>query len=128
VPHAFLSDEWLDAVEQLRSEAPEPPAALKDLMINVTVSDAPSGNVDAHIHGGQFERGHVDGAPTKVTVPYDVAKSLFIDADPQAAMQAFMAGKIKVEGDMTKLMAMQGAGAPSPEAAAFQKRIQELTE
>ena len=37
-------------------------------------------------------------------------------------MQAFMAGKIKVEGDMTKLMAMQQAPA-DPEAAANAEKI-----
>ena len=38
-------------------------------------------------------------------------------------MQAFMAGKIKVQGDMTKLMAMQ-QGAPDPKAAEIAERIQ----
>ena len=33
---------------------------------------------------------------------------MFIEGNQQAAMQAFMSGQIKVEGDMTKLMAMQG--------------------
>ena len=37
--------------------------------------------------------------------------------NPQAGMQAFMAGKIKVQGDMTKLMAMQ-QGAPDPDRRA----------
>lgn len=126
--YKFLSEEWLDAVEKLRDEAPEPPAAVKDLVVNVTVNGAPGGNLDAHLQAGQIERGHVEGAPTKITVPYDVAKSLFIDNNPQAAMQAFMSGQIKIEGDMTKMMAMQAAGAPTPEQAAFQRRIQDLTE
>ena len=127
MPHEFMSEDWMTAVEALRAEAPEPPDAMKDLVINLTVTDGPSGNVSAHLNGGQFERGHADGAPTKITVPHDVAKSLFIDANPQAAMQAFMGGKIKVDGDMTKLLAMQSGATPTPEMAAFQKRIQELT-
>ena len=77
--------------------------------------------------GGQFERGLHDEAPTKLTVPYEVAKKVFISGDQQAAMQAFMSGQIKVEGDMTKIMAMQAAGAPSPEQAAFQEKIKGLT-
>ena len=36
---------------------------------------------------------------------------MFVKGDQSAAMQAFMGGKIKVEGDMTKLMAMQSGGA-----------------
>jgi putative sterol carrier protein len=76
---------------------------------------------------GQFERGLAESAPTKLTVPYDVAKGMFIDGNQQAAMQAFMSGQIKVEGDMTKLMAMQSAGGPSPEQQAFQEKIKALT-
>ena len=34
---------------------------------------------------------------------------MIVDQDPAAAMQAFMAGKIKVQGDMMKLMAVQAA-------------------
>ena len=62
-------------------------------------------------------------------VSFDTAKALFVEGNPQAAMQAFMSGQIKVEGDMTKLMAMQGGGmaAPSEEQKAFQDKIQALT-
>ncbi|MGH9138987.1 MAG: SCP2 sterol-binding domain-containing protein [Acidimicrobiales bacterium] len=128
MPHEFLSDEWMDAVEALRDEAPEPPAAVKDLKINLVVTECPFGEREGHLNAGQLARGFVDDAPTKLTVPFDVAKALFVNGDPQAAMQAFMAGKIKVEGDMTKLMAMQTAGAaPTEEQKAFQKKLQDLT-
>ena len=123
----FLSDEWMDAVEAIRDEAPEPPAVMKDLVLNVTVVGGPDGDRDVHLAGGQFERGHADGAPTKLTVPYDTAKALFIEGNPQAAMQAFMSGQIKVEGDMSKVMAMQASGPPSAEQEAFQEKIKALT-
>ena len=42
-------------------------------------------------------------------------------------MQAFMAGRIKVEGDMSKLMVMQSTAA-DPIAAQVAERIQEVTE
>ena len=127
--HPFLSDDWFSAVEALRSEAPEPPAAVKDLVVNVVVQGGPGGgDTEVHLAGGQFERGLKDGAPTKLSVPYDVAKSVFIDGNPQAAMQAFMSGQIKIEGDMTKIMAMQSAGAsPSPEQQAFQQKLKDIT-
>lgn len=123
-----MSDAWLDAVEALRSEAPEPPAAMKDLCVNIVVQGGPDGDREVHMKAGQFERGLADDAPTKLSVPYDVAKAIFIDGNPQAAMQAFMSGQIKIEGDMTKIMAMQSAGAsPSPEQQAFQAKLKEIT-
>jgi putative sterol carrier protein len=128
VPHNFLSDEWFEAVEGLRDEVPEPSAAMKELTLNIVVVGGPDGDAEVHMAGGQFERGLVDNAPTKLTVPYDVAKSIFIEGNQQAGMQAFMSGQIRVEGDMTKLMTMQAsAGAATPEQAAFQAKLQELT-
>jgi hypothetical protein len=125
--HTFLSDDWFDAVDGLRDEAPEPPAAMKDMKLNIVVAGGPDGDREIHMAAGQFERGLVDDAPTKLTVPYEVAKSMFVDGNQQAGMQAFMSGQIKVEGDMTKLMAMQSAGGPSAEQQAFQTKIKDLT-
>ncbi len=125
--HTFLSDDWFDAVEELRDEAPEPAAAMKELTLNIVVAGGPDGDREIHMTGGQFERGLAEGAPTKLTVPYEVAKSMFIDGNQQAGMQAFMSGQIKVEGDMTKLMAMQAGGAPTPEQVAFQEKVKALT-
>ncbi len=126
--HTFLSEPWFDAVEALRDEQPEPPAALIDLKINITVTGTDGDDVDVHLAAGQFERGHAEGAPTKLTVPFETAKKLFIDGDQSAAMQAFMGGKIKVDGDMTKVMALQTAGAPSAEQEAFQVKLRDLTD
>lgn len=126
--YTFLSDDWFEAVEGLRDEAPEPAAAMKELTLNIIVAGGPDGDKEIHMAAGQFERGLVDNAPTKLTVPYDVAKSIFIDGNQQAGMQAFMSGQIRVEGDMTKIMTMQAsAGAASPEQAAFQAKLKELT-
>ena len=124
---AFLSDEWFEAVEALRDEAPEPPAAMKDLKLNIVVAGGPDGDREIHMAAGQFEQGLVDDAPTKLTVPYDVAKAMFIDGNQQAGMQAFMSGQIKVEGDMSRLMAMQAAGGPTPEQVAIQEKLKALT-
>jgi hypothetical protein len=125
--HTFLSDDWFDAVDGLRDEAPEPPAAMKDMKLNIVVAGGPDGDREIHMAAGQFERGLVEDAPTKLTVPYEVAKSMFIDGNQQAGMQAFMSGQIKVEGDMTKLMAMQSGGGPTAEQQAFQTKIKDLT-
>ncbi len=127
MPDPFLSDPWMDAVEAIHDEAPEPPDAMKDVVVNITVTGGPDGEREVHLAAGHFGRGHADGAPTKLTVPFDVAKDLFTGGNPAAAMQAFMAGKIKVEGDLTKVMALQAAGAPTPEQEAFQARLQAMT-
>ena len=122
--HPFLSEDWFTAVKAL--EAPEPPAVLSGLLVNMEVTDGPDGDVRLHLDSGKFEPGHVEGAATTVSVPYGVAKQMFIDQDQAAAMQAFMSGKIKVTGDMTKLMSLQMVQ-PTPEQLAFQAKIVDLT-
>jgi putative sterol carrier protein len=103
--------------------------------MNQVITDVPfgSGTINAHMDttSGQIEmdEGHIEGADLKVTLDYPTAKAILVDGNPQAGMQAFMSGKIKVEGDMTKLMAFQAAGAtPDPIANEIASRIQEITE
>lgn len=122
--HPFLSQDWFTAVKAL--EAPEPPAALTGLLVNMEVTDGPDGDVQLHLDSGKFEAGHIEGAGTSVSLPYAVARQMFIDQDQAAAMQAFMSGKIKVTGDMTKLMSLQMVQ-PTPEQLAFQAQIVALT-
>ena len=125
--HEFLTDEWFAEVQKIRDENPVPAATGPgaDITLNITVTGAPGGDKDIHMAGGDFGEGHVE-APTKMTVPYEVAKKVFIEQDQQAGMQAFMQGQVKVEGDMSKLMAMQ-TQQPSAEQQALMKKIAEVT-
>lgn len=126
MPETFLSDAWFAEVDKLRDQLPPPNPAVADLVLNIVVTGGPDGDREVHLEKGNFEVGLVDGAPTKLTVPYEVAKAIFIEGNQQAGMQAFMAGQIKVEGDMSKLMAMQGS-APSPEQQAFTEKLRAIT-
>ncbi len=129
VGHQFLSDSWFEEVNKLRDAAAiEVPDALKDLVINVEVSGGPDGDVGAHMAKGGLLKGLADDAPTKLKIPYDVARKMMVDGDQSAAMQAFMSGQIQVEGDMGKLMAMQGSGGPSDGQKKVSEQIREMTE
>lgn len=123
--HEFLSDAWFDAVEAL---GPPPQATGPDPgPINIVVTKADADDVQITMAGGAMSRGLTDGAPTTITTPYEVAKNLFIKRDQQAGMQAFMSGQIKVQGDMTKLMAMGAGATPTPEQEAYAQSIVDLT-
>ena len=125
----FLSDEWFDEAEKIRAEiGPEVPAIIKDLVINLKVTGGPSGDIEAKMDGGRFVKGLAADAPTTLTVPYDIAKKMFIENDQNASMQAFMSGQIQVEGDMAKIMSMQAAGPPSEDAVKVQERVRAMTE
>jgi hypothetical protein len=129
VPYQFLSDEWIEAARKLREDAAAPATTPQPVKMNLTINEVPfgPGSVDAHMDttSGELELdlGHLDAADVTATLDYETAKAMMVDANPQAAMQAFMAGKIKLQGDMTKAMAMQ-SGPVDPELT---KQIQEIT-
>jgi len=132
--YPFLSDQWIAEARKIREEYKGHGAASAHVIkMNQVITEVPfgAGTVDAHMDtsSGEFEldTGHVDGADLKVTLDYATAKAILVDGNPQAGMQAFMAGKIKVEGDMTKLMALQG-GTSDPTGSEIARRIQEITE
>jgi hypothetical protein len=124
--HQFLSDEWLAEVQALAAES-EGGGFPADAKLNMVVTGGPAGDRELHVADGTFAAGLVDDAPTKLTVPYAVARQMFVEGNQQAGMQAFMSGQIKVEGDMTKLMAMQSSGGDPAAAAAMQAKLQEIT-
>ncbi|HZT65453.1 MAG TPA: SCP2 sterol-binding domain-containing protein [Acidimicrobiales bacterium] len=132
--YPFLSDQWMEEArkvrEEYRGQGQKAPVAVK---MNQVITNVPfgDGTVNAHMDtsSGELEMdlGHIESPDLTVTIDYDTAKAIFVDGNPQAGMQAFMAGKIKVEGDMTKLMAMQ-AGAPDPTALEVAGKIKDITE
>ncbi|MGE3620369.1 MAG: SCP2 sterol-binding domain-containing protein [Acidimicrobiia bacterium] len=131
----FLSDEWVAAVREVREEyrgRTDPPA--HQLRMNQVVTDVPfgEGTIDAHMDtsGGtvELDLGHLEDPDVTVTLDYDTAKAIIVDGNPQAGMQAFMAGKIKVQGDMSKLMVAMQSGTPDPLQAEAAQRIRDLTE
>ena len=113
--HEFLSDDWIEAAKAIRDKyairCPNP-ASIK---MNQIITDAPSGGeikmfMDTSSGELVMDKGELPDAEVTITLPYDVAKKQMVDQDAAAAMQAFMSGKVKVQGDMMKLMSLQGMG------------------
>ena len=73
---------------------------------------------------------HKPGADGKITITtdYDTAKQIFVSGDPQAGMQAMMSGKLKIQGDMSKLMSMAQQGGAPAGGPALAEAIQGITE
>lgn len=130
--YPFLSDEWFEVVEKLVEEHGADAPAHQNVLVNLTITDTPFG-AERHMHmgardgRGHWGIGHKDDADVTLTTDYETAKEVFVSGNPQAGMQAFMAGKVKVQGDMTKLMMAQQGGGPGGNAA-LQQAIQGITE
>jgi hypothetical protein len=133
--HPFLSPGWIDEARRIHEEyrgrtAPVPVA----VRINLVVTGVPfgDGSIDAHADtsGGELDidTGHLPEAQTTLTLDYDTARSILVEQDGQAAMSAFMGGRIKVQGDMATLLVLQSQmGAPDPVALEVAGRILAIT-
>ena len=121
--HQFLSEEWMSAAKAIREKyaetAAKPTASIR---MNQVITDVPfgDGTVKAFLDTSSgevvMELGELDPADVTVTTDYATARALFVEQDQAASMQAFMGGKIKVQGDMMKMMAMQ-TGMPQDDTA-----------
>ena len=136
--YPFLSDEWLAEARRIRAEfkdrAPEIPVSVR---MNQIIQDVPfgDGTINAHVDtsSGQLEieTGHLESPDLTITIGYETAKAILVDGDAQAAMQAFLGGRIKVDGDITKMIALQSAGIErrraDPAALELARRLQAIT-
>ena len=129
-----LTEEWVDAAKASREEhAGDAPAPAHVVRMNQIITEVPFSEDPIHAHmdttDGELKMdfGHLESPDLTVTIDYVTAKAILVEGNPQAGMQAFMAGKIKVQGDMTKLMAMQSA---TPDATSQQiaERINAITD
>jgi hypothetical protein len=116
MPHPFLSEEWMTEARAIRQRhASETAKVTQALKINQVITGAPfgDGTVESYLDTSSgdvvMELGRLDDADVTITTDYETARKIFVDQDPTAGMQAMMAGKIVVQGDMMKLMALQTA-------------------
>jgi putative sterol carrier protein len=136
MPYPFLSDEWLNEARTIRAEYQgKTPPVPHVVRMNLVVTQVPFSDEDILAHmdtsSGELEldTGHLETQDLKVTVDYDTAKAILIEGNPQAGMQAFMQGKVRVEGDMAKLMALTSSpGAADANAAELAQRLRDITE
>lgn len=124
---AFLTDDWFATVADLTAQAGDLnlPPSLQALAINLIVTDA-TGQTELALASGKLQKGLAEQAKTTLTMDAQTLRKVFLEYDMSAAMQAFMTGKIKVQGDMSQLMSLQMAK-PSAEQKALFKNILAVT-
>ncbi len=74
------------------------------------ITGAPEGDAKILAHtdtsNGGFELGlgHLDDADITVTLGYEIAKQLVIEQNPAELAKAWLFGRIRIDGDLTKLL------------------------
>ena len=109
----FLSEEWVNEVTAALSGHQGFKNAIgdADLGIQFSTEDAPDGGVDYYLSasggGATMALGTLDGADVTVKQSYDTAVA--ISKGELNTQTAFMTGKLKVSGNLAKLMMHQAA-------------------
>jgi putative sterol carrier protein len=108
----FLSQEWADAMTQALNSSEEFTAAAShhDARVQQVVTGGPDGDSRYYfiVDGGvaTIGLGEVEEAEATVTQSYETAVAISRrDLPPQ---QAFMQGKLKINGNVMKLLQLQG--------------------
>jgi putative sterol carrier protein len=133
--YPFLSDEWIAEARRIREEyAGEGISVPLVVRMNQVITEVPFGegsmkaNLDTSSGELVMELGHLESADVTVTLDYETAKAIFVEGTAEAGMQAFMAGKVRVDGDLAKLIAaLQQVSPGAFRASEVQRRIQAIT-
>lgn len=112
--YPFLSTEWMTAAREIRVKYQSQTVKITQLIkMNQVVIGVPFGDGIVHsfldTSSGEvvMELGALPDADVTITTDYQTARKIFLEQDPTYAMQAFMSGLIKVQGDIVTMMAMQ---------------------
>lgn len=116
----YLSEEWAKEVTNRfqSTEAVTNAAKGQNVTIQQIVTEAPGGDVKYYfkIADGTPEVaiGEIDSPEVTITQSYET--SIAVDKGELNAQNAFMQGKLKIQGNLMKLMSMQGFFQTLPQA------------
>lgn len=110
----FLTEEWMSAIQEAMNTDADLGQAIADVELSMqfTVTEAPEGTTPDYsitLAGGEatVTPGEMDGADVAITNDFETAVG--ISKGDTNTQMAFMTGKLKVSGNMGKLMMNQAA-------------------
>lgn len=124
----YLTQEWLDEARELAKDQPERPGA--STTIQYVVNSGPDGVIKYYwvLENGRLlesQLGEIAEPEVTMTLSYDDSVSVQRgELDPNAA---FMQGRMKVAGNMGKVMALMPL-TMSPEYKVVQEEIRAITQ
>src|SRR5579872_1858746 len=124
----WLSQEWLDETRKMAEDQPERPGA--SARMQYVVTGGPDGDIEYYWvlengHLSESSLGHLDDSEVTLTTAYADAEK--IQKGELDANTAFMQGKVKVTGNMAKVMSLLPI-TNSPEYKKLQGEIAAITE
>lgn len=124
----WLTQEWLDETKKMAEDQPERAGA--SARMQYVVTGGPDGDIRYYwvLENGKLAESQLgDLADAEVTMTQSYDDAMKIQKGELDANAAFMQGRVKVTGNMAKLMALLPL-TNAPEYKALQTEIEKITE
>ncbi|MBW3579537.1 MAG: SCP2 sterol-binding domain-containing protein [Actinobacteria bacterium] len=124
----YLSPEWMALTKELAADFPETPGATARLQYVIT--GGPDGEVRYHHiieNGHTVEHALGEDPEAEVTLTSTYEDKMKVDKGELDANAAFMQGRVKVTGNIAKVMALLPL-TNKPEYKAIQDKVRDQTE
>ena len=117
----FLSEEWAQAMTQALNDSDEfkSAASNQQAKLQQVVTDTPDGGEGKYyfvLDNGSAEVSLGELSDAEATISQNYETAVAITKSELNAQQAFMQGKLKISGNMMKLMQLQGVFNAMPKA------------
>ena len=124
----FATDEWFEKVAELTKAAGElqVPKSMANVIVNLKIPGE-SGEVELCLKGGIIEKGRLGTAHVTMAMPAQYAYAILVKGDWSVGMKGWMKRKIKISGDLRKLMPLQ-MYKPSSAQEQLRNKIDEITD
>lgn len=124
----FLSDEWFAKVDELAKAAGDlqMPKAMTDVTVNLKVETS-KGEVQMCMNRGIVQKGFVPDADVNMSMPAEYAYKILVQNDWSVGMRGYIKRKIKLSGNMRKMIPLQ-VYKPSQPTVALTKKIAGITD
>lgn len=124
----FLTPEWFAKVAELTEAIGEldVPKAMKDVVVNLTIETV-RGEVDLCLERGVIKPAHAEEPDVRMAMPADYAYKILVAGDWSAGMKGYVARKIRLSGNLRKLLPLQ-VFKPSAAQTALREAIQRFTQ
>jgi hypothetical protein len=125
---AFLSEEWFARVEELTRAAGDlqVPKAMGEVVVNLYIETS-SGEVPLCMHRGAIRRGEEAQPDVRMWMPAEYAYRILVAGEWSAGMKGYIARKIRLSGNMRKLIPLQ-VFKPSAAQDALRRQIEGITD
>jgi putative sterol carrier protein len=124
----WLSQEWLDETKKMAESQPERPGA--SARMQYVVTGGPDGDIKYYwvLENGKLQESQLGELPdAEVTLTQTYEDAMKVQKGELDANAAFMQGRVKVTGNMAKLMSLLPL-TNAPEYKQLQEQIQGITE